>query len=117
MSEKTILTYKGKEYEVVGFGTPEEGDYYITPSGKVINSVRTRRNIQRTIVKPLKWKPKRGEGYYTPDQFHKTGYSQWDGCEIDETVYENGLVCRTEEDALELYEKITEFTKNLQLTN
>lgn len=117
MSEKTILTYKGKEYEVVGFREPKEEDYILNQSGEVCFVYNDWGSEKRTIVKPLKWKPEHKEGYYVPDTIHKAVYIEWDDCEIDETVYENGLVCRTEEDALELYEKITEFTKNLQLTN
>ena len=48
-----------------------------------------------------------------PDFIHKTAYGLWSGTEMEEAAYENGLVCETEDEALELYKKITKFTKKL----
>lgn len=61
------------------------------------------------------WKPSQDENYFIPN-ISTTGvfYMKfvWTNEEIDVTRLKHGLVCRTAEEAMELREKILNYTKN-----
>lgn len=57
----------------------------------------------------IKWKPKFGDEYYTPDtllgEASDLSYA-WSGSKVDTRMYEAGIVCRTKEEAIELARKM-----------
>ena len=53
----------------------------------------------------MPWKPAKGERYYEPiiDNFlGRACFTCWSGSEYDNYRYDNGLVFRTEEEAIEM---------------
>lgn len=62
-----------------------------------------------------KWKPARHRNYFVPLFGHKRQkYTSllWSGDSVDKSYYEQGLVCKTPEEAIALAERMLEAIKN-----
>ena len=71
-------------------------------------------NAVKNSIKKSKWKPKYNEEYYFPylnsTDVHTYSYNYNDD-EVDYYFYNNGLMCKTKEEAEELYDYIIEKVK------
>lgn len=64
------------------------------------------------IVK-LPWKPSYGEVYYMPSVISVGKYIKlfWTGSEADKSSYQQGLICRTKEEAVKLAEEMLDIAR------
>lgn len=65
------------------------------------------------IVK-LPWKPSYSDAYYMPSIISIGKYIKlfWTGSEADKSSYQQGLICRTKEEAIELAEEMLAIAKD-----
>ena len=94
---KIIAEYKGKYATTL-------------PNSDELSNWYTQEEFERLdyILKESKWKPYNSEEYFYPCLNKNKGIhkSIWRDGEDDNTLYEKGLVCKTEEEAKELHDKI-----------
>lgn len=64
------------------------------------------------IIK-LQWKPSYNDAYYMPSiiSIGKNIKLFWTGSEADESSYQQGLICRTEEEAIKLAEEMLDIAR------
>ena len=119
MSEKLIVTFEEKKYEVVDIRAPEQGEYYIAIGGQICVALESWENwndrATRTIVKPLRWFPERGQEYFIPAieevGSHKEKRHVWFDHPHDRYYLDRGLLCKTREEARQLHEAMTDAVK------
>lgn len=121
MSKKAIITFEGKEYQIIGFRRPVKGDNILNKDGAVVTiQSRWLGNVERTIVKPSRWVPKIGEKYFTPILVVNGNINNyynrhvWKGGEQDYVMLNSSYICKTKTSALELREKILKTAEDFQ---
>ncbi len=64
-------------------------------------------------ITKLPWKPSRGDTYYMPSVVNSGKYLKlfWTGSEGDKSFYQQGLVCRTSREAIELAEEMLDVAR------
>lgn len=65
-------------------------------------------------ITKLPWKPSCDDAYYMPSTISIGKYIKlfWTGSESDEDFYQQGLICRTKEEAIELAEEMLDVAKD-----
>ena len=117
MKTGTIITQEGERFEVVGIRRPEEGEYFYASYGDVLVAGEDEIS-EEVILKPLKWKPEKGEKYFIPFLYNNSDQSNgdytrltWTDSAMDNRYYSTGFVCKTPVDALSLLSSLVEETK------
>ena len=62
-------------------------------------------------IKKKPWKPKNGDFYYVPQIADVSDALIYDGDDYDENMINNGFVCKTQEEAIDLHNWIIEQVK------
>ena len=108
MSEKPIVIFKDKEYEVVDVRLPKKGEVYLAIGGVIRVATQDWSVQTRTVLEPVKWVPKMHEWYFVPT-FGEEGCRKfsWTNHFNDIKNLEQDLVCKTEEEARQLHEALT----------
>ncbi len=65
-------------------------------------------------ITKLPWKPSCDDAYYMPSPISIGKYLKlfWTGSEADKSSYQQGMVCRTKEEAIELAEEMLDVAKD-----
>lgn len=65
-------------------------------------------------IEKLPWKPRNSEYYFIPEITTPTKFSslEWVNDNVDKYLYEHGLICRTEEEAIRKAKLLLEYFQN-----
>ena len=115
MSEKTIITFEGVKYHLVGAGLPKRGEMYLDMvEQKVLKASFNHATNSQIIVKPVKWKPVIGKDVYViyvgSGRIIKKMFTN-----EYRDLFEAGLVRQTKEEAKDLLENLQQTVKEFDL--
>lgn len=75
--------------------------------------------LGKYVIDSIRWKPKKGEYFYTPDLLNNSSEPhileiEWSGSKHDQQMYENGLVFKEKAVARYAYKKIIDIIKSMR---
>ncbi len=106
--------FKIKEQEGI-YKLQEDGLYILDCQGEGLKSSKLLSDLLCGDLEAvlLPWKPKLGEGYYTPvlNSPCEYNYYIWGNRQLELAAYDRGLVFKTKDEAKEMTGKILDFVK------